>query len=69
MDTMLVYFFFPEESASYIQAIPEITFLIVFLCFVMMELEQQRAFLQVIISLAKLVISSVVIKMLVDSTG
>lgn len=36
--------FFSEESASHFQDIPEMTFIILFLCFVIMELEQQRAF-------------------------
>lgn len=57
-----------EGSASHIQAILEITFIIVFLYFVIMKLEQQRAFFQVI-SLAKLVISSLMTKMLMDNTG
>lgn len=68
VDRMHVYIFFSEGSASHIQAIPEITFIIVFLYFVIMKLEQQRAFSQVI-SLAKLVISSLMTKMLMDNTG
>lgn len=53
MDRMLAYFF-SEERASYIQDILEITFIIIFSCFPIVALEQQRAFLQVIVSLVKL---------------
>lgn len=53
MDRMLVYFF-PEECGSYIQDVLEITFIIIVSCFWIMELEQQRAFLQVIVSLVNL---------------
>ena len=67
IDRRLVYFF-SEKSSSHIQDIPEITFIIIFLCFVIIKLEQQRAFCQ-IINLAKLVIFSIVTEMLMDNTG